>query len=123
MESIGERICAILEAQHVSKTALAKMLHISQSYISMVCAGVRSPSDRTIADICRIFSVSEEWLRTGEGRMQKPLTRNQEIVEFLGALMNDPEDAPRKRFIAAVAQLTDEECRVLLEIAKKMAQE
>lgn len=31
--------------------------------------GKRNPSNRTINDICKVFNVSEEWLRTGEGSM------------------------------------------------------
>lgn len=34
-----------------------------------MCQGIKVPSARTIADICREFNVSETWLRTGEGEM------------------------------------------------------
>ena len=82
-----------------------------------------TPNDPFVKLICREFNVSEAWLRTGEGEMMQPLTRNQEIAEFMGRLMNDPDSAPRKRFISIVSKLDVEEWRLLDEIAKKMARE
>lgn len=88
----------------------------------MVEVGGREPSSRTISDICREFNVEETWLRTGEGDMMQKLSRNQEIVEFMGRVMNDPDDAPRKRFISIVSKLDVDEWEMLDKIAKKMSQ-
>lgn len=54
--------------------------------------------------------------------MMKELTQNQEIAEFLGKVMNDPDDAARKRFISIVSQLGVKEWEILAEIAEKWAQ-
>lgn len=86
-------------------------------------SGSRVPGDAIIKSICREFNVSETWLRTGEGDMLLQLSRNQEIAEFLGSVMNDPDDSVRKRFISIVSRLSVEEWRLLSEIAKKMSQD
>lgn len=122
METINQRIDFLIKNLKLTKTKFAEPLNLSSQFVSSICSGTKQPSDRTIADICREFNVNEDWLRTGEGAMMKELTRNQEIVEFLGKVMNDPDDAPRKRFISIISKLDIEEWMILDEIAKKWAQ-
>lgn len=118
---MNSRIKAIRAHVKLSQAEFGAKINVSQNYIWMIEKGERIPSDRTIADICREFNVSEEWLRTGEGDMMQKLTRNQVIAEFLGRLMKDPDDAPRKRFISIISKLDVEEWKLLDEIAKKMS--
>lgn len=122
METINQRIDFLIKNLKLTKTKFAEPLNLSSQFVSSICSGAKQPSDRTIADICREFNVNETWLRTGEGEMMKELTRNQEIVEFLGKVMNDPDDAPRKRFISIISKLDVEEWEILDGIAKKWAQ-
>ena len=61
--------------------------------------------------------------RPADGDMMQKLTRNQEIAEFMGRVMNEPDDAPRKRFISIISKLDVDEWRLLAEIAKKMSQD
>ena len=67
--------------------------------------------------------MNETWLRTGEGEMKQKLTRNQEIAEFMGVVMHDPDDSPRKRFVSIISKLSVDEWQLLAEIAKKMAED
>lgn len=121
MQTFQDRLCALIDALGITKTKFAENLHISSAFVSMLCSGKSLPSDRTIADICRRYNVSETWLRTGEGNMKQKLTRNQEIAEFMGDVMNDPDDSPRKRFVSILGSLSVDEWQLLDEIAKKMA--
>jgi transcriptional regulator with XRE-family HTH domain len=122
METINQRIDFLIKNLKLTKTKFAEPLNLSSQFVSSICSGAKQPSDRTIADICREFNVNETWLRTGEGEMMKELTQNQEIAEFLGKVMNDPDDAARKRFISIVSQLGVKEWEILAEIAEKWAQ-
>ena len=54
--------------------------------------------------------------------MMRKLTRDQEIAEYLGRLMGNPEDDIRKQFILNVSKLDSDEMRLLAEIAEKMAE-
>lgn len=121
MQTFQDRLCALIDALGITKTKFAENLHVSSAFVSMLCSGKSLPSDRTIADICRRYNVSETWLRTGEGNMRQKLTRNQEIAEFMGDVMNDPDDSPRKRFVSILCSLSVDEWQLLDEIAKKMA--
>ena len=113
MQTFQDRLCALIDALGITNTKFAENLHASSAFVSMLCSG--------IADICRRYNVSETWLRTGEGNMRQKLTRNQEIAEFMGDVMNDPDDSPRKRFVSILSSLSVDEWQLLDEIAKKMA--
>lgn len=86
-----KRIAAILQARGLKQAEFAKKLGISAAFASELCSGAKSPSDRTISDICREFRVSETWLRTGDGAMDLKLDDDAElnyIMESIGA--SDP---------------------------------
>lgn len=45
----------------------ADILGLSQNYIWQIEKGERTPSERTLSDICEKFGVDPTWLRTGVG--------------------------------------------------------
>ena len=120
--SINERIKAVRKNSGLSQTAFAERLGTTRGVITNLEGEKTEPNEPFLRLICKEFNVSEEWLRTGDGDMMQKLTRNQEIAEFLGKVMNDPDDAARKRFISIVSQLGVKEWEILAEIAEKWAQ-
>lgn len=83
MPTIGKRIRKVIVHEGETITSFAKELNISQSMVSKICADKAKPSDRTIADICRVFNINKEWLTTGKGTMLNVETRKDEIKEIL----------------------------------------
>ena len=69
MDTINERIAHCITVTGLTKTAFAKKINLSQPHISKIALGHTTPTDRTVADICREFHINETWLRTGEGEM------------------------------------------------------
>ena len=112
------RISKIIESLGLKKSEVAKRLGISGPFVSELCSGAKSPSDRTISDICREFNVNETWLRTGEGEMFVPISRDEEIEEFIGRLLHDEPDSFRKRLVSVLAKLTEDEWAILEEKAR-----
>lgn len=73
MDSIASRIIKIAEDNHLNKSEFARRINVTPAYISKLSKQPDSvPSDRTISDICRVFNINEEWLRTGSGSMYLP---------------------------------------------------
>lgn len=69
-ETILDRVRKVFAESGHSQTGFAKKIGVTPAYIWKILNKDDSmPSDRTIADICREFNVSEVWLRTGEGEM------------------------------------------------------
>ena len=96
MNTINDRISYLIDSEKLKKTQFAERVGLSQAYVSQICGGVRTPSDRTIADICREFNIRREWLETGEGPMRLP--EPDEDLDYINRLLAD-DDAETVRFI------------------------
>ena len=120
MKEMNERISAIIEASGIKKTVFADRLNVSQAFVSQLCSGVKQPSDRTIADICREFDVNETWLRTGEGEMFIQRTRNQQITDFLGDLIKEEDGTFKKRLIEAISKLGKKDWEDIERLVNKL---
>lgn len=107
----------------MKKTAFAERLNVSQAFVSQLCSGASQPSDRTISDICQKFGVSEKWLRTGDGEMFQPKSRNEELMDFATSIAEGDPSSIQAQLLAVMARLTDEQWEVLAQVAKKFVEE
>ena len=121
MSTINERIAAVVKASGMTKTAFAEKINVSQPHVSRMVSGESIPSDRTISDICRVFGVSESWLRTGEGEMRLNLDRKAALTAIFAQIA--ASDDAKARLVKAFAMLPDEAYPKLEEYIKKIAQE
>lgn len=117
-----DRIAAVIDDSGISKTKFAEKIAISPAFLSQMCSGVRSPSDRTISDICRKFHINENWLRTGEGEMKTTVDADQELADFFAEVYQAPLDDPCRRVIA-VLQRINRNCPELFGEIVKAAEE
>ena len=106
MESINDRIAKCVKDSGLTKTAFAAKINVSQGFISNLCIGEKVPSDRTIADICREFNVSEIWLRTGEGEMHIELPEDAEF-DLIMTEIQESDDDLIKSILKAYWELPD----------------
>lgn len=72
---MNERIRELIKGLNMKQAEFAKRIGVSRPFVSELCSGRKTPSDRTVADICREFHVNEHWLRDGEGEMFLKLDR------------------------------------------------
>lgn len=108
METINERIAWCVKDSNLTKTAFAEKINVSQSFISRLVSGEKVPSDRTIADICREFNISELWLRTGEGEPHIQRDEDEEFLEVMEKIHMSDDDLI-KRIIKAYWFMEDDE--------------
>lgn len=121
MEQLSERIRELIRVRRKKKAEFARALNVSQAFVSQMCSGERMPSNRTIADICREFDVSEEWLRNGTGPMFVEKTRDEELAEFFGHVL--ARDDFKQRLLAALSRLDESERSMLEQVARKLLDE
>jgi transcriptional regulator with XRE-family HTH domain len=67
--TINRRIKQIRERLSLSQMRFSKVISLSSGYLAGVEVEKRKVNDRIIKLICASFSVSERWLRSGEGEM------------------------------------------------------
>lgn len=104
METMSDRIALVVQKSGLKKVEFARKINVSQSHISRLVSGETAPSDRTIADICRVCRVREEWLRTGRGDMEIPDTQIDKLTHFFQDVLATAPDE-RSAFIAALDDL------------------
>lgn len=120
MDTINERIAFLVSALGISKTKFAERLNISPSFVTRICAGNKTPSDRTISDICREFNVSLAWLESGEGEMYVQRSENERMAILFNDVLAEADESTRKRGIAAALDMPPEFWDNILEYAKKI---
>lgn len=120
---MNDRIKYIRTERGMTQTEIAEKLGLSQNYIWMIEKGERSPSDRTINDICREFGVNETWLRTGEGEPFKEPPREEEISAFIGRALADEAPQFQKQLLHVLSRLSGEQWELLADIAEKLYEE
>lgn len=121
---MNERIVLVRKEAGLTQEEFgARVGGLSRNYIWMIEKGDRTPSDRTISDICREFKVSEEWLRTGEGEMFQPKSRNEELMEFATKVAEGDPGSIQAQLLAVMARLTDEQWEVLAQVAHEFVEE
>lgn len=119
---IGERIKEARKALKLTQQVFADTIGLKRNTVATYEMGKSLPSDRTITDICREFHVNEFWLRTGEGEMFSPRTRDTELADFFGDLLADEPDF-RHRLISVLSRLSTDEWELLERMAQKLVEE
>lgn len=119
---MNERIKRIIEELGLKKVDFANRLHISRPFASELCSGAKTPSDRTISDICREFNVDEHWLRTGEGEPFKEILPDAQLAAFIGDITAGDSNDFRRRFVEMLAGLDPAEWALLERMAEKLTQ-
>lgn len=120
MSEVNTRIAAVIQASGLTKTAFSRKIGLSQPFVSQLANGDASPSDRTIADICREFNVNEHWLRTGEGEMFSALSREEEITRFAMEVIRDPASEFQRQLIATMARLEPAQWRLMEQMLDEL---
>lgn len=122
MDSINDRIAMLVSNNERTKTKtdFAKVINISQPFLSQICSGARDPSNRTIADICREFCINEKWLRTGEGEMKRNDTHREQLENFFSDVLSSAPDK-RSALIAALSTLPRDFWDMIADLAEAYA--
>ena len=117
-----DQFCKLRQATGLTQQEFAEKIGLTRNFVWMLEKGERDPSDRTIADICRVFNVNETWLRTGEGEMFVTHTRDEAIAAFVGRVLATEDDSFQKRLISVLAGLKEDEWELLEKVALHLAE-
>lgn len=117
-----DRISYIIEYKKIKKTEFAKAIKVSQGFVSQMCSGASSPSDRTIELICQKYGVNEVWLRTDEGDPFQEEARSALIMRFATQTAKGSDEF-KKALVAMLAKLDPEDWEALGKIADKLLDE
>ena len=109
--TMPERIRILRKELKLSQDEFAKKLNMSRSNLGNIETGTIGTTDRVIANICDIFNVNEDWLRTGEGEMFRELKTEDYLIDAFGKLVQMGDGEFVKQLCASLARLTPEQWR------------
>lgn len=113
-----ERLKKLRKTLDLTQQEFADKLKVPRNTIGGYEVGKSNPSDAAVNNICNIFNVNEEWLRTGNGEMFIELTRDEQIEHFVGDALKSEDDSFKKKFIAMLAALDESDWEVLQKMVE-----
>ena len=114
---MNTRIQQIRKTAKMTQDEFADKIGLSKNFVWMIEKGERTPSERTIKDICREFKVNYDWLVNGTGDMfQDDDSDAQAIVD---SVMTGDNDFAKKTLVKFV-RLSEERWRQLQEILEEL---
>lgn len=120
MTTLGSRVKAVIVHNKTTMSSFAKDLNISPSMVSKICSGKSVPSDRTISDICRIYSINRDWLINGTGDMIDPQEKEAEYYVYMESTGRNASDDLKKEFARTLARTSPLELEALRDLYSKM---
>ena len=125
-----DRIKEIRKYLNLTQAEFATRIGINRGTLANYEVGRNIPIDSIILSICREFNVNEHWLRTGEGDMFEPLTRNDELAVLIGKFYseiaeneNDEDTNFKRSLIKLLLELEPEAWLSLKKYAEKLIEE
>lgn len=116
--TMGERIRAVRVAHNLTQQEFADKIGCSRGALANYEIGRNEPINTVIVAICREFSIDEHWLRTGEGEMRVPRSREEEIAYMVGKAL---EGSPlKKAVIRMICSRSESELAALDKMLKDL---
>lgn len=118
-----DRIKELRKYKGMTQAEFGECIGVRGNTITTYENGTRTPSEAVLLSICRVFGVNEQWLRTGEGEMFKPKSRNEELFEFAAKVAEGDPGSIQAQLLAVMSRLTDEQWEVLAQVAREFVKE
>lgn len=93
---IDKRIRELRLKLNLSQDEFANELTLKRNTISLIENGKRNTSERTLSDICKKWSVSEEWLKNGVGEMFTIKDLDEQYASLVGKLSKKENEVERE---------------------------
>ena len=96
MSPLKDRIKKIRKEKGLTQAEFGAKIGVKSNTITTYETGARIPSDAVIHSICREYSVSETWLRTGEGQSYIQLDEDEEFIKIMEEINISDDDLIRR---------------------------
>lgn len=121
--TVGDRVKTIRKELMLNQTQFAEKIGISQRALSSIERETTNLTERNTREICRVFNVNEQWLRTGEGEMFLEPSEDEQLAQFVGEVLAGRPDDLRRAFLVAMAQLDENGWKCLAGFARTVYEE
>lgn len=120
---MNERIRKLRQTLGLSQDEFGRRLGVTRGAVTNIELNKVDPKPLFVDLICREFNVSEAWLRTGEGEMFQPKSRNEELFEFAAKVAEGDPGSIQAQLLSVMSRLTDNQWEVLAQVAREFVEE
>lgn len=118
-----ERLKELRKTLNLTQQEFADKIGVKRNTIAQYESGRNAPIDAVITLICRTYSVNETWLRTGEGEMFQPRSRNDELLDYARRIAEGNPGSIQAQLLTVMTRLTDAQWEVLAQVAEQFVAE
>ena len=115
-----ERLKRLRKSLKLTQEEFAARIGIKRNSYANYEIGRNRPIDAVIFSICREYSVSETWLRTGEGEMFVPFDDEARIQKWVHMVFTDEKAVFQRRFALMMAELNPEQWKTMEAITGRL---
>ena len=120
---MNERIKKVRLVLGLSQDEFGRRLGVTRGAVTNIELNKVAPKPLFVNLICREFNVSEEWLRTGNGDMFQPKSRNEMLLEYALDVAESPSSDIKVQILSVMAKLNSDQWEVLAQVAKMFLDE
>lgn len=117
---MDKRIRELRKTLGLTLEKFGQPLGVTKTTISRLEHGVNNVTDQMVKSICREYNVNEDWLVNGAGEMFTETDREDRIMHWAASVLKEDSSSFRKRFVAMLASLRDEDWIFLEEKAQML---
>lgn len=117
---MNSRIRELRKTLGLTLEKFGEPLGVTKTAISRLENGVNGITDQMVKSICREYNVNEEWLVNGTGEMFSEVDREDQIMRWAASVLKEDSASFRKRFVAMLSSLRDEDWIFLEEKARML---
>lgn len=118
-----ERLKELRKSLKLTQQEFADRIGVKRNTIAQYESGRNAPIDAVITLICRTYGVNETWLRTGEGEMFQPKSRNDELLDYARRIAEGNPGSIQAQLLTVMTRLTDAQWEVLAQVAAQFLAE
>lgn len=118
-----ERLKELRKTLNLTQQEFADKIGVKRNTIAQYESGRNAPIDAVVTLICRTYGVNETWLRTGEGEMFQPKSRNDELLDYARRIAEGSPGSIQAKILTAMTRLTDAQWEVLAQVAEQFVAE
>ena len=117
---MNERIRELRKYLGLTLEKFGDPIGVKKSTLSSMENGASGVTTQMIKSICREYNVNEEWLVNGTGEMFSEVDREDQIMRWAASVLKEDSASFRKRFVAMLSSLRDEDWLFLEEKARML---
>ncbi|WP_176698614.1 helix-turn-helix domain-containing protein [Romboutsia hominis] len=122
--SINNNIKTLREKHlKLNQFEFADKIGIKRNSVSVIETGRRNPSQRTLDDICEVFNVNMDWLKTGEGNVFNDSSSDNHFAYFMAQIGTSDSNNNLKQALYKISKLNNKNFKIIEKIVDVLIEE